>query len=88
MFTPYGSKFFQFHAVLGEIWQNGVGIPIQRVALADPRGHQGHMPPRGLNSFIFMQFSAKKLKNNSTFGSCRILLGEGGMFSSTVLWIE
>ena len=27
--------------------------------------------PRGPNSFIFMQFSAKKLKNNSTFGSWR-----------------
>ena len=32
--------------------------------------------PPGPNSFIFMQFSAKKLKNNSTFGSWRIPLGK------------
>ena len=32
--------------------------------------------PGGPNSFIFMQFSAKKLKNNSTFGSCRTPLGK------------
>ena len=30
------------------------------LALADPRGRQGRTPPpRGPNSFIFMQFSAK-----------------------------
>ena len=35
------------------------------LALADPRGRQGRAPPpppRGSNSFIFMQFSAKKWK--------------------------
>ena len=34
------------------------------------------MPPGGPNSFIFMQFSAKNVKNNGTFGSWCILLGE------------
>ena len=38
-------------------------------ALADLRWYQGRATPRGPNSFIFMQFSAKNLKNNSTFGS-------------------
>ena len=33
-------------------------------------------PPGGPNSFIFMQFSGKKLKNNSTFGSWRTPLGK------------
>ena len=35
-------------------------------SLVDPRGwRQGHaLPVRGLNSFIFMQCSAKKLQNN------------------------
>ena len=33
-------------------------------------------PPRGSNSFIFMQSSAKKLKNNSAFGSWRTPLGK------------
>ena len=42
--------------------------------LADPRGRQGR--PREPNSFIFMQFLAKKLKNNSTFWSWRIPLGK------------
>ena len=34
--------------------------------LADPRRRQGREPhsPQGPNSFIFMQFSAKKLQNN------------------------
>ena len=32
-------------------------------AVADLRGRQGR-PPVGPNSFIFMQFSSKKLKNN------------------------
>ena len=31
---------------------------------------------KGPNSFIFMQFSGKKLKNNSTFGSWRTPLGK------------
>ena len=34
------------------------------------RGRQGRTP-RGPNSFIFMQFSGKKLKNISTFGNWR-----------------
>ena len=35
-------------------------------------GRQGRaLPPGGPNSFIFMQFSGTKLKNNSTFGSWR-----------------
>ena len=33
-------------------------------------------PPGGPNSFIFMQFSGTKLKNNSTFGSWRPPLGK------------
>ena len=32
--------------------------------------------PQGPNSFIFMQFSGTKLKNNSTFGSWRTPLGK------------
>ena len=37
---------------------------------------QGRVPPRGPNSFIFMQFLANKLKNDSTFGSWRTPLGK------------
>ena len=45
--------------------------------LADPRGGaRDARPPGGPNSFIFMQFLAKKLKNNSTFGSWRPPPGE------------
>ena len=44
--------------------------------LADLRGAPGTPPPGGPNSFIFMQFSGKKLKNNSTFGSWRPSLGK------------
>ena len=36
----------------------------------------GIRPPGGPNSFIFMQFSAKKLKSNSTFGSWHTPLGK------------
>ena len=39
-------------------------------------GHQGRVPPEGPNSFIFMQFSGTKLKNNSTFGSWRTPWGK------------
>ena len=39
-------------------------------------GARDARPPGGPNSFIFMQFLAKKLQNNSTFGSWRPLLGE------------
>ena len=40
-------------------------------------GRQGRAPsPVGPNSFIFIQFSAKKLKNNNTFGSWRTPLGK------------
>ena len=34
-------------------------------SLTDPRGHQGHRLTRGPNSFIFMEFSANKLRNNT-----------------------
>ena len=46
--------------------------------LADQRGSARDAPPPrgGPNSFIFMQFSAKKLKNNSTFGSWRTPSGK------------
>ena len=45
--------------------------------LADLRGGaKDARPPWGPNSFIFMQFSGKKLKNNSTFGSWRTPLGK------------
>ena len=36
--VPLGSKFFQFHAVFGKIWQNRI--------LAPPPGELAH-PPRG-----------------------------------------
>ena len=39
-------------------------------------GRQARAPPPGQNSFIFMQFLAKKLQNNSSFGDWRPLLGE------------
>ena len=39
-------------------------------------GARDARPPGGPNSFIFMQFSGKKLKNNSTFGSWRTPLGK------------
>ena len=40
-------------------------------------GRQGcAFPSGGPNSFIFMRFSAKIFKNNSTFGSCRTPLGK------------
>ena len=40
-------------------------------------GRQGcTFPSGGPNSFIFMRFSAKKFKNNSTFGSCCTPLGK------------
>ena len=46
-------------------------------ALADLRdGRQGRAPLGGPNSFIFMQFSGTKLKNNSTFGGWRTPLGK------------
>ena len=35
------------------------------IAVADPRGRQGSTPPLDPKSFIFMQFSAKNLQNNS-----------------------
>ena len=45
---------------------------IRTPSLADLRGAPGtRAPPGGPNSFIFMQFSGTKLKNNSTFGSWR-----------------
>ena len=44
-------------------------------SLADPRGAR-NAPLGGPNSFIFMQFSAKNLKNNSTYGSWRTPLGK------------
>ena len=37
-------------------------------ALADLRGAPGTPPPRGPNSFIFMQFSAKNVRNSPNLG--------------------
>ena len=37
------------------------------IAVADPRERQGSTPPLDPKSFIFMQFSAKNLQNNSVF---------------------
>ena len=34
-------------------------------------GARDASPPGGPNSFIFMQFAAKNMQNNSTFGSWR-----------------
>ena len=45
-------------------------------SLADPREGGARTPPGSPNSFIFMQFSVKKLKNNITFGSWRAPLGK------------
>ena len=36
-----------------------------RLAFVDPRGTPRTRPPCGPNSFIFMQFSAKNLQNNT-----------------------
>ena len=42
------------------------------LALADPRGGARDVrPPQDQNSFIFIQFSAKNLQNNSIFWSWR-----------------
>ena len=51
---------------------------LDQYALADLRGgaRDARPPPGGPNSFIFMQFSGTKLKNNSTFGSWRPPLGK------------
>ena len=42
-------------------------------------------PPGGPNFFIFMQFSAKKLKNNGTFGSWRTPLGKSWIRHCNIL---
>ena len=57
--------------LLPECLLEHLGMPsMWIVSLADPKGYQGCAPcPQSPNSFIFMQFSARKLKNNSTFGS-------------------
>ena len=67
--TPsyHGNKGKQIMAKLQILWIEG--------SLADPRGGASHAP-WGPTSFIFMQFSAKQLKNNSTFGSWCIPSGE------------
>ena len=45
---------------------------IYPISLADLRGAPGtRASPGGPNSFIFMQFSAQNMQNNSTFGSWR-----------------
>ena len=49
-------------------------VPTKRIG--GSRGRQGRAPPGGPNSFIFMRFSAKKLKNNSTFGNWRTPWGK------------
>ena len=37
---PPGSKFFQFHAVFGKIWQNGMLAPPEEL-VSPPRGNPG-----------------------------------------------
>ena len=52
-------------------------------------GARDARPPWGPNSFIFMQFSRIKLKNNSTFGSWRTPLGkilDPPLLPVTFLW--
>ena len=46
------------------------------IGIAGSKGAPGTLPPWRFKSFIFMQFSAKKLKNNSNFGSWRTPLGK------------
>ena len=36
---PRGSKFFQFHAVFGKIWQNRMLVPSPRGLAPPPRGN-------------------------------------------------
>ena len=58
-------------------WGHLLSTKVEPSSLADLRGAPGtRAPPGGPNSFIFMQFLAKKLQNNSSFGSWRPLLGE------------
>ena len=45
--------------------------PPTGIIIGGSNGGQGRAPPGGPNSFIFMQFSAKNMQNNSTFGSWR-----------------
>ena len=49
-------------------------------SLVYPRGRQGR--PRGPNSFIFMQFSAKYVKINTTFGSWLTPSGKSWLLES------
>ena len=69
---------YQAHAYV--LLTMGVGVfkltfYLPAVVIGGSKGAPG-TPPRGQNSFIFMQFSAKNLKNNSTFGSWRTPLGK------------
>ena len=66
-------------------WETGMRDPTENtniithcdISLADLRGGARNAPPPGVpNSFIFMQFSGKKLKNNSTIGSWCTPLGK------------
>ena len=63
------------HSVHGERHMMGVvslsrGSRFRGVSIGGSKGgYRGRVPPEGPNSFILMQFLAKKLKNNSTFGS-------------------
>ena len=61
------AKFYYVYPPLGT-WRSNV--------IGGSKGGARDAPARGPNSFIFMQFSAKKLKNNSTFGSWRTPLGK------------
>ena len=55
-----------------KVW---IGPNIITTSIDGSKGGARDAPP-GPNSFIFMQFSAKKMKNNSTFGSWRTPLGK------------
>ena len=54
--------------IQGSLTQVILDAPLPAVPLADPRGCQGRTLLEGPNSFIFMQFSAKKLQNNRILG--------------------
>ena len=48
--APWGSKFFQFHAVFGKNWQNRILAPPGELA-RPPRGNPGSTPGNGTKTF-------------------------------------
>ena len=65
---PWGPKFFQFHAIFGEIWQNHMLAPPGE--LVPPRRRN---PGSATGVAELLLFSYKRLLQ-STFGICAVQL--------------